>query len=237
MGTSITLILPSRQTDEDVFMPSPLRRPTCVKKSALEPSLAATSVFTIRIHCFHEFVEWRYGKRQCHNQILHALTNILQFTSVIIKVLGHNTLATLLLGMPQRACQVVFTLAAALLANRLRFIIAFIIAFMLCIATVGWCLVGQLPSSHKSGRLAGVFIFAAYAAGFLLTLLIIASDVAGYTRKTVVSAILFLAYCAGNVAGPKSSSQRKRHIIRLDAKFASSVSVLGFLTLFSCANT
>jgi ACS family allantoate permease-like MFS transporter len=48
-----------------------------------------------------------------------------------------------------------------------------------------------------------VFIFAAYAAGFPLSLSIIASDVAGYTKKTIVSAILFLAYCAGNISGPQ----------------------------------
>jgi hypothetical protein len=58
-----------------------------------------------------------------------------------------------------------------------------------------WRLVGYLPASHQGGRLAGVFIFAAYASGFPFSLSIIASDVTGYTKKTVVSAIVlfFLA--------------------------------------------
>ena len=105
--------------------------------------------------------------------------------------------------MPQGGCQVIFTLAAAFLATKLRKSRCIIISFLLCIATLGWCLVGYLPESHKSGRLGGVFIFAAYASGFPLSLSIIASDVAGYTKKTVVSAILFLAYCAGNISGPQ----------------------------------
>lgn len=105
--------------------------------------------------------------------------------------------------MPQGACQVIFTLMAAILANKLRKSRCIIIACVLSIATIGWGLVGYLPASHKSGRLGGVFIFAAYAAGFPLSLSIIASDVAGYTKKTVVSAILFLAYCAGNISGPQ----------------------------------
>lgn len=105
--------------------------------------------------------------------------------------------------MPQGACQVTFTLVAAFLANKLRKSRCIIIACVLCISTLGWCLVGYLPTTQKGGRLAGVFIFAAYAAGFPLSLSIIASDVAGYTKKTVVSAILFLAYCAGNIAGPQ----------------------------------
>lgn len=128
---------------------------------------------------------------------------VTNFTPVIIKGLGYKTLRTLLLGMPQGACQVIFTLMAAILANKLRKSRCIIIACVLSIATIGWGLVGYLPASHKSGRLGGVFIFAAYAAGFPLSLSIIASDVAGYTKKTVVSAILFLAYCAGNISGPQ----------------------------------
>jgi MFS transporter, ACS family, allantoate permease len=64
------------------------------------------------------------------------------------------------------------------------------IACFLCIAMLGWCLVGYLPASHTHGRLGGVFISAAYASGFPLSLSIIASDVAGYTKKTVVSAVV-----------------------------------------------
>lgn len=131
------------------------------------------------------------------------LTKAMQFTSVIIKGLEYDELHTLLLGMPQGACQVVFTLTSAYLATKLRKSRCIIIAGVLCIATLGWGLVGYLPLSHKGGRLGGVFIFAAYAAGFPLSLSIIASDVAGYTKKTVVSAILFLAYCAGNIGGPQ----------------------------------
>lgn len=105
--------------------------------------------------------------------------------------------------MPQGACQVVFTLTAAYLATKLKKSRCIIIACLLCISLLGWCLVGYLPTQNTGGKLAGVFIFAAYAAGFPLSLSLIASDVAGYTKKTVVSAILFLAYCAGNIAGPQ----------------------------------
>jgi hypothetical protein len=135
--------------------------------------------------------------------ILRIRTDDIKFTSVIIKGLGHGILQTLLLGMPQGACQLVFTLTAAYLATKLRKSRCIIIACLLCIATLGWSLVGYLPLSHSGGRLGGVFIFAAYASGFPLSLSIIASDVAGYTKKTVVSAILFLAYCAGNISGPQ----------------------------------
>jgi ACS family allantoate permease-like MFS transporter len=105
--------------------------------------------------------------------------------------------------MPQGACQIFFTLTAAYLATKIRRSRCVIIACLLYISLLGWCLVGYLPTTNTGGRLGGVFIFAAYAAGFQLSLSLIASDVTGYTKKTVVSAILFLAYCGGNIAGPQ----------------------------------
>jgi MFS transporter, ACS family, allantoate permease len=64
-------------------------------------------------------------------------------------------------------------------------------------------LVRELPPSNKIGKLFGIWMFGAYAAGFPLSLSIIASDVAGFTKKTTVSAVLFVAYCAGNIVGPQ----------------------------------
>ena len=103
--------------------------------------------------------------------------------------------------MPQGASQVTFTLVAAYLATKLPMPRCIIPSFLLCVSGLGWSLVGYLPQSHKGGRLGGVFIFADYASGFPFSLSIIGSDVAGYTKKTAVSAIVFLAYCAGNITG------------------------------------
>lgn len=76
-------------------------------------------------------------------------------------------------------------------------------SFVLCIAVFGWCLVAYLPDENHAGRLIGTFLFASHSNGFPLSLSIIASDVAGFTKKTTVAALLFLGYCAGNIAGPQ----------------------------------
>lgn len=68
---------------------------------------------------------------------------------------------------------------------------------------MGWCLVAYLPDDNHAGRLVGTFFFSAYSNGFPLSLSIIASDIAGITKKTTVAAILFCAYCAGNIVGPQ----------------------------------
>ncbi len=150
---------------------------------------------------------------------------------MIIKGLGHDEFHTLLLGMPQGACQVIFTLTAALLATKLRKSRCIIIACLLCVAMLGWCLVGYLPESHIGGRLGGVFIFAAYASGFPLSLSIIASDVGGYTKKTVVSAIIFLAYCTGNISGPQVFYAREAPHYRTGCKICIICLCLGILDI------
>jgi ACS family allantoate permease-like MFS transporter len=106
--------------------------------------------------------------------------------------------------MPQGACQVIMVLGSAYLTTKFRKSRCIIIASLLCISLLGWCLVGFLPQNQIGGKLFGAFIFGAYAAAFPLSLSMIASDIAGYTKKTVVSGILFLAYCAGNIAGPQA---------------------------------
>ncbi|KAJ5745459.1 pantothenate transporter [Penicillium odoratum] len=57
-------------------------------------------------------------------------------------------------------------------------------------------------TDNKGSRLFGLFIFVAYAAGMPLTLSMVSSNVSGYTKKATVSAMMFIAYCTGNIIGP-----------------------------------
>ena len=72
----------------------------------------------------------------------------------------------------------------------------------LVLSLIGILLVRQLPTSDKWGRLIGIWISFVFGCGFPLSLSIISSNVAGYTKKTTVAAVLFMAYCAGNIGGP-----------------------------------
>lgn len=71
---------------------------------------------------------------------------------------------------------------------------------VLCYRLIGCVLVYRC---HNNGaRLFGMFIFSAYAAGIPMTLSMISSNVAGFTKKATVSAMMFVAYCIGNIVGP-----------------------------------
>ena len=105
--------------------------------------------------------------------------------------------------MPLAAFQIIWVVLASLLAWKLRRARCYIIARLQLISLAGAAMVYAIPSSHKWSRLGGLWLFPAFAAGLPLTLSLIASNVAGYTKKTTVSAVLFIGYCVGNIVGPQ----------------------------------
>jgi ACS family allantoate permease-like MFS transporter len=55
---------------------------------------------------------------------------------------------------------------------------------------------------NQGSQLFGLWVFVAFAAGFPISLSMVASNVAGFTKKSVASAMMFMAYTAGNIIGP-----------------------------------
>ena len=107
------------------------------------------------------------------------------------------------MGMPTAAFQLLWVILASLAAHKLIKSRCLIIACLQLISLTGAVMVYAIPNTNKWARLAGLWLFPAFAAGLPLTLSLIASNVAGYTKKTTVSAVLFIAYCTGNIIGPQ----------------------------------
>lgn len=125
------------------------------------------------------------------------------FNGIIIKGFGFDTLTTLLMGMPGSAFGLFFVLLGTFLVHRFKYSRCAVSSAMQVIALIGCVMVYATPTSNKWTRLGGMWLFPAYSAAFPISLSIIGSDVAGYTKKTTVLAILFIGYCAGNIAGPQ----------------------------------
>lgn len=76
------------------------------------------------------------------------------------------------------------------------------IAILNIISLVG-CLMIKLVDPHqKLTRLAGLWLIGGYASAFPTILSLISSNVTGHTKKSVVSAVLFLGFCTGYIIGP-----------------------------------
>jgi ACS family allantoate permease-like MFS transporter len=74
----------------------------------------------------------------------------------------------------------------------------------LIIAIVGMIMIIAVPANHPSGRLAGYYLTQASPAPFVCLLSLIATNVAGYTKKTTIAALYLVAYCVGNIIGPQT---------------------------------
>ena len=74
-----------------------------------------------------------------------------------------------------------------------------IVANVICIA--GAAMLVGLPTSNKWGRLVALWLCYFQGLGFSMSLTMISSNVAGYTKKQLTGAILFTGYCVGNIIG------------------------------------
>ena len=76
------------------------------------------------------------------------------------------------------------------------------VANIICIIGAG-LLVG-LPASNKWGRLVALWMCYFQGLGFSMSLTIVSSNIAGYTKKQLTGAALFTGYCVGNIIGPQT---------------------------------
>lgn len=137
--------------------------------------------------------------------ILLNITNggITNFNAIIIENMGYDTKTTLLMDMPSGACQFFVQLFLPFITERffcdrrMYYVIFFGALNVMCLCFLAW-------GTNKMG-LAGYYLwgFAAPVADCGL-LSMVTSNSAGYTKKLVVSGIVMVGYCVGNICGPQT---------------------------------
>jgi len=125
---------------------------------------------------------------------------ISNFFSQLIVSFGYTPDQSLLYGTPGGAVEVVFLIVCGYLGDRYRNRILFGCSGLV-VSMVGMILIVALPLSNDSGRLAGYYLTQASPTGFVALLSLIATNVAGYTKKTTVAALYLICYCVGNIIG------------------------------------
>lgn len=127
------------------------------------------------------------------------------FGKLIIKGLVHGSLRTTALGIPQGAFQVTWVLSGTFAASYFKNARTLVMALYIVPTIVGVSLMGWLPRTNHAnqiGVLMGYYISGAYVCSLVLALQMPATNLGGYTKRTTGSALVFLAYCAGNIIGP-----------------------------------
>ncbi|KAL5357698.1 major facilitator superfamily domain-containing protein [Aspergillus floccosus] len=136
-------------------------------------------------------------------QVANCIPNggLTTFTSLVMAGFGFTTLEVYLLSMPMGAVHGIFSIGSTYIASRFpnnsRCIIAGCCTF---VSLIGCILVYAVD--NQGAQLFGIFIFVAFAAGLPLSMSLVSSNVAGFTKKATVSSMMFIAYCVGNIIGP-----------------------------------
>ncbi|KAH6677573.1 major facilitator superfamily domain-containing protein [Halenospora varia] len=129
---------------------------------------------------------------------------VTSFASINIESFGFGTLQSQYMLIPGGAVQLFGMLLGGWIATRwkeMRCVVMFV-ANTVCVIGAG-LLVG-LPASNKWGRLVALWLCYTQNLGFSMSLTMISSNVAGYTKKQLTAAVVFIGFCVGNVAGPQT---------------------------------
>lgn len=71
------------------------------------------------------------------------------------------------------------------------------------ISVIGLILMWKLNEDDRAGRMTGLTLAVVYAINLPISLSVITSNVAGFTKQSVVSSLIFISYCVGNMIGPQ----------------------------------
>ncbi|KAH9909754.1 major facilitator superfamily domain-containing protein [Xylariomycetidae sp. FL2044] len=129
----------------------------------------------------------------------------LTFQSLIMKGFGFTSLQVALLNMPYGIFQAAFGLVAGYVVHRLPSARLLVMAASQIPPIIGTVLITQLAESNSWGRLAGIWLISSFSVGYQINLGLMASNIAGSTKRTYASALIFVVYCAGQISGEYSS--------------------------------
>lgn len=135
---------------------------------------------------------------------LNAVINggIAGFASLIIKGFVKDPLLTTAYGVPFGSINAVFNFTGPYMATRFRNVRTSVMVAWLVPTFIAVCLFWLLPRTNHGSLLAGYYLCASFVGCMVVALQMPAANIGGYTKRVTATAVVFLAYCAGNIVGP-----------------------------------
>lgn len=125
----------------------------------------------------------------------------LSFGSIILAGFGFTSLQVALLNMPLSFLQAMFTLCGGWAQTKIPNSRLIVGSLAMIPPIIGTVLINQLDLTNKWGRLVGVWLLAGYPVGFMVLLGLLSTNVAGTTKKSTASGLVFVMYCVGQIVG------------------------------------
>ncbi|KAI0505407.1 major facilitator superfamily domain-containing protein [Xylaria bambusicola] len=125
------------------------------------------------------------------------------FANIVIKSFGFSSLQSTLINIPYSFLSIAAISGTGWVAGRFRSLNCILIALVVLPPIVGSALISTRAAIPHGVSLFGYFLLATGPAALPLLLSLVQSNFRGVTKKMTMTALLFIAYCAGNIAGPQ----------------------------------
>jgi MFS family permease len=125
------------------------------------------------------------------------------FGNLVLKSFGFTSLQSTLLAIPASVISACTIAGTGWLAGRYRQSNCILIICVVTPAIIGSSLIYVRPRTSSGVQLFGYFLLSTGPGGIPLLLSLVGANFKGVTKKMTMTALLFIAYCAGNIAGPQ----------------------------------
>ncbi|KAH7367823.1 major facilitator superfamily domain-containing protein [Plectosphaerella cucumerina] len=135
-------------------------------------------------------------------------TPIMKFSATVINGFGYDVFETMLVGMPAGALNTATVWVSALVPRMFPGTRTHTAMGLCFVPMIGSILLMTLPAEAGWGIIVSTWMGGCSSALLSSAASIIASNVKGNTKKSVVSAAFFISYCVGCIVGPFAWTQK-----------------------------
>ncbi|EFX06589.1 major facilitator superfamily transporter allantoate [Grosmannia clavigera kw1407] len=125
------------------------------------------------------------------------------FGSIVVKGFGFSRLYSTLLLCPLGIIQAICILFGGFMTRYFRNARLWLVVGCQIPALIGAVLLYTLPRSNRNGLLGSYYIVQTHGIVGTLTMSLVSSNFAGYTKKATASSMCYVAFCVGQVVAPQ----------------------------------
>lgn len=153
------------------------------------------------VECLMDPKTWLiFGLELC-TQIPNGGTQ--NFANLVLVSFGFTNLQSTLLTIPYSLITVAAITGTGWLAGRFRQLNCLLVVAVVIPCVVGSAIIYSRAHIVLGVQLFGYFLLSTGPAAMPLAMSLVQANYRGVTKKMTVTAMLFLAYCAGNISGPQ----------------------------------
>ncbi|KAF4121925.1 Major Facilitator Superfamily [Geosmithia morbida] len=125
------------------------------------------------------------------------------FSSIVIKSFGFSSLESTLINIPYSVLTASVIAGTGWLAGRYRTLNILLLVAVVLPCVIGSAIIYSRDHVSRGVQLFAYFLLSTGPAAMPLNMSLVQANYRGVTKKMTMTAMLFIAYCAGNIAGPQ----------------------------------